>query len=64
VAVVEAMRAMSAADTAARDTAFVALLGRLRPMSPPGFFLADAVAFVPRGGMRTYYCRAIDLERC
>jgi hypothetical protein len=51
VAVVEAMRAMSAADTAARDTAFVALLGRLRPMSPPAFFLADALVVAPRGGM-------------
>ncbi len=32
----DAMRAMSAADTAVRDTAFVALLGRLRRISPPG----------------------------
>ena len=52
VATEDAMHAMSAADTAVRDTAFVALLGRLRPFPPPGcLFLADALVFAPRGGM-------------
>jgi len=52
VATEDAMRAMSAVVTAVRDTAFVALLGRLRPTTPPGcLFLADALVFAPRGGM-------------
>ncbi len=47
VVVEDAMRAMSAADTAVRETAIVALLGRLRPILPaPGRFLADVVAGV------------------
>lgn len=52
VATEDAMCAMSAVVTAVRDTAFVALLGRLRPTTPPGcLFLADALVFAPRGGM-------------
>ncbi len=52
VATEDAMRAMSAVVTAVRDNAIVALLGRLRPLSPPGFlFLADTLVCAPHGGM-------------
>jgi hypothetical protein len=64
VATEDAMRAMSVVVTAVRDNAIVALLGRLRPLSPPGFlFLADALVCAPCGGM-TSSCWDRDLERC
>ena len=64
VATEDAMRAMSVVVTAVRDNAIVALLGRLRPLSPPGFlFLADALVCAPRSSM-TSSCWDRDLERC